>query len=220
MALFYSNKIQLNRIRNIGKPSCWLLSNDNFFVFNPVIVMEYNIWIARSLDFDPLQMPFVIEWVESRFLFLDMNFSYCIFQRLIFMSKASSISETVSVVGKCEMLRDPSSKWSAICVKIHISELESVSNANLTVNKKCWNNRLDPLQSHCGLFEQVNIRPMWSVWSLFHQQVFFELCKNHYSWLRHIFSMKTCKISVFAKTPVFAKLQYFRNSAKWNDTFA
>ena len=72
--------------------------------------MEYNIWIARSLDFDPLQMPFVIEWVESRFLFLDMNFSYCIFQRLIFMSKASSISETVSVVGKCEMLRDPSSK--------------------------------------------------------------------------------------------------------------
>ena len=72
--------------------------------------MEYNIWIVRSLDFDPFQMPFVIKWVESRFLFLDMNFSYCIFQRLIFMSKASSISETVSVVGKCEMLRDPSSK--------------------------------------------------------------------------------------------------------------
>ena len=67
--------------------------------------MEYYIWIVRSLNFDPLKMPFVIEWVEFRFLFLDMNFSYCIFQRLIFMSKASSISETVSVAGKCEMLK-------------------------------------------------------------------------------------------------------------------
>ena len=36
--------------------------------------MEDYIWVVGSLYFDPLQMPFIIQWIEFRFSFFYVNF--------------------------------------------------------------------------------------------------------------------------------------------------